>query len=421
MVRIPLITRGAGSALAMAFALAAGGIAGTVATTAPALAQQQPNYSPSRNFSKVYQPIAAIANAAGGDYASAKAQLPALVAAVENADDRYLAGNLHYALGVKLNDQTLQQQGMEMMLASGKAAPAAVAEMNYFLGEWAYNASQWAKARQYLAAAKAAGYTEGNVDGLTVESYIKEGQVDQGLTVLDQLIQERTRAGQEVPEQWIRRGVRIAVEARNLEQIGKWSGMLLAASPTPETWGQVLAVVSSLETLDRDSQLDMLRLMALTNSLKTDADYKRYIATADPRAMSNEAGRILQAAVQAGAISTGDSYYTDVKAVVDNNAGKDRADAPTLAAEARAASGTARDAQNAGDVFLSLESWAEAEQMFALGLQKPGADRDLFLTRLGIAQARQGKNAEAKATFAQVSGQRAAVARLWSAYIDSRA
>ena len=129
MVRMPLINRRVGSALAMAFALAAGGVAGNVALTAPALAQQQPQYSPSRNFSKIYQPIAAIANADGADYASAKAQLPALVAAIENADDRFLAGNLHYALGVKLNDQSLQQQGMELMLASGKAPPAAVAEM----------------------------------------------------------------------------------------------------------------------------------------------------------------------------------------------------------------------------------------------------------------------------------------------------
>ena len=59
--------------------------------------------------------------------------------------------------------------------------------------------------------------------------------------------------------------------------------------------------------------------------------------------------------------------------------------------------------------------------MFALALEKGGGDRDQILTRLGIAQVRQGKNAEAKATFAQVSGQRAAVARMWTLYADTRA
>jgi hypothetical protein len=59
--------------------------------------------------------------------------------------------------------------------------------------------------------------------------------------------------------------------------------------------------------------------------------------------------------------------------------------------------------------------------MFALALQKGGVDRDQTLTRLGIAQVQQGKNAEAKGTFAQVSGTRTAVARMWTAYADSRA
>ena len=33
----------------------------------------------------------------------------------------------------------------------------------------------------------------------------------------------------------------------------------------------------------------------------------------------------------------------------------------------------------------------------------------------------EGKKAEAKATFAQVSGARAPVARMWTAYVESRA
>ena len=156
------ITRaGIGSALALTLAVA-GGVTGAAPAQAQAQAQAQPEYKPSRDFSKAYQPLAAIANDAAGDFAAARAQLPALVTAVENEDDRYLAGNLHYSLGVKLQDRALQQQGMEMMLASGKASAAANAEMNYFLGEWAYDAQQWARARQYLEAARAAGYTGGN-------------------------------------------------------------------------------------------------------------------------------------------------------------------------------------------------------------------------------------------------------------------
>ena len=136
--------------------------------------------------------------------------------------------------------------------------------------------------------------------------------------------------------------------------------------------------------------------------------------------MANEVGRVLEAGVQAGVFATGEEYYGEVKRIVDQRAAEDRRDAPGLATEARgAASGTA--AQNAGDVFLSLGSWAEAEEMYALALQKGGVDRDRTLTRLGIAQAQQGKKAEARATFEQVAGARAPVARMWTAYVESRA
>ena len=144
------------------------------------------------------------------------------------------------------------------------------------------------------------------------------------------------------------------------------------------------------------------------------------IQAADPRIMANEVARVLEAGVQKGVFAPGDEYYEEVKRVVDQRAPADRAEAPTMAAEARS-SGQPRDAQNAGDVFLSLGEFAQAEEMFKLAMDNGGTNRDQLLTRIGIAQVRQGKLAEAKATFGQVSGARAPVARMWTAYIESRA
>src|SRR5688500_8549227 len=122
MLRMSLTTRGGtragiGSTLALALALAGGSAAATIALTEPALAQQAParaDYKPSREFGRIYQPLADIANSANGDFAAARAQLPAVVAAIENADDRFLAGSLHFSLGLKLTDKAMQRQGMEL-------------------------------------------------------------------------------------------------------------------------------------------------------------------------------------------------------------------------------------------------------------------------------------------------------------------
>jgi hypothetical protein len=409
---------GIGSALALALTLVGGAVLG--AAPAQAQEQAQPEYKPSRGFGKVYEPIAAIANDAAADHAAARAQLPALQAAIENEDDRYLAGNVHYILGVKLRDQALQQRGMELMLASGKAAPVAAAEMNYFLGEWAYDAQQWARARQYLQAARAAGYTEGNAEGLIAESYIKEGQIQQGLAYLEGLIEQRRAAGQPAPEAWLRRALAVAYEARDAAQAGKWSAQLAAEYPTADNWRRAWLVVDQLQSPDPKANLDLLRLMALTNSLTDRASFARYLDAVDPRIMATEAGRVLAAARTAGAFTESDPDYARIKAVVDARAPGEPAEAAGYASEAPGAA-NGRPAENAGDLYLALEDFAKAEEMFQLALTKGGIDRDAVLTRLGIAQARAGKYAEAKATFAQVAGTRASIAQLWTAYVDSKA
>ena len=192
-----------------------------------------------------------------------------------------------------------------------------------------------------------------------------------------------------------------------------------AANPNPTTWMQALQVVGSLQA-DAQSRLDVLRLMALTDSLSQRGEFETYVGALDPRVLATEAGRVLETGVRKGVFTAGDPFYAENKRLIDSRSALEAGLAADYASEASSAS-NGRSAFNAGDVYLSLAQYAKAEEMFALALQKGGVDRDRALTRLGIAQAQQGKKAEAKATFAQVSGARAPVARMWSAFVESRA
>src|SRR5688572_10722690 len=100
------------SAAAMAFSLAGGAVVATAVTFAPALAQREQKANNSKAFVEAYQPVAEIVNAEGGDLNAAKAQVPAVLAAVETPDDRNVAGNLLLLLGNKLKDPALQRQGL---------------------------------------------------------------------------------------------------------------------------------------------------------------------------------------------------------------------------------------------------------------------------------------------------------------------
>jgi tetratricopeptide (TPR) repeat protein len=364
--------------------------------------------------------MAAIVNAEGGDYAAAKAQVPGVVAAIETPDDRNAAGNLILILGNKLKDSQLQRQGLELMVASGKTDPAQLGQFQFFIGSLAYDAKDWAAARTALQAAVAAGYTQDDPEPMIAETYFGEGQSAQGLAFLKALADKRVAAGQQIPDSWLTRALQIAYQARLADQAIEWSARLVAQSPNQTNWQRALQVVNSLHELDPQSQLDLLRLMLATNAMSERAEFVSYIEAADPRVMSNEVAKVLAAGLQAGVFNTSEEYYGEIKRIVDQRAPEDRRDAPGLATEARSAANGAA-AQNAGDVFLSLGSWAEAEEMYAMALQKGVPDRDRALTRLGIAQAQQGKKAEAKATFGQVGGARVPVARMWTAFVESRA
>ena len=435
MLRKPLPTRGSarspiGSKFALALALGCGTVLATAAIAVPAQAQRQRDQKPaaaqtlSRNFQPVYQQVADATNTTG-DYAAAKAQVPALLAAIGSEYDRFFAGNILLQLGSKASDKALQKQGIELMVASGQTDPANLGLLRYFLSAFAYDAGDYAGALREAEASLAAGFAGDFAQQqdpwlLVADAHFKLGQNAQGLAFLKNTIEQRVAAGQPIQEQWINRAIAMAYQQNMMQETGHFSALLVKTNPTPANWTKALQVVSALVQSDEQARLDVLRLMDLTGSLSQRGEFESYIDVLDPRVLPAEAGRVLQAGVQKGVFTTGDPFYSEVKRIIDTRAAAEAGLAADYAGDAGGAS-NGRPVFNAGDVYLSLGQYAKAEEMFALALQKGGIDRDQTLTRLGIAQVRQGKNAEAKSTFAQVSGTRAAVAGLWSAYADSRA
>jgi len=417
--------RGAGSTAAMALVLATGAVAGTAAFGTDAHAQRrnrdqaaEAQYSPA--FVAVYQPLSEVVNAEGGDLSSVRGQLDGVVSAAQNADERNLAGNLLLVAGNKLQDPALQRRGLDMMLQSGKVPAENVGQYQFFLGNLAYNAQDWAASRTALQAAVAAGYTQDNAEGLLAETYFRDNQPQQGIDFISGLVQQKQAAGQPADQQMIRRALQAAYEADLAPQATELSAMLVAAEPTKDNWTSSLQVVNAMNDLDPQAQLDLLRLMMVTDAMTDRREFVTYIEAADVRVMANEVQRVLDKGTQQGIFSPSDEYYAEVKRLADQRAPIDRQEAPGLASEAQSsANGTA--AQGAGDVYMSLADYAQAETMYQLALEKGGVDADRNRTRLGIAQALQGKADAAKTTLAQVSGARAPVARMWTVYADSSA
>lgn len=332
-------------------------------------------------------------------------------------DDKLIAGQLALNLGQLAADKSMQRRGLQSMVDSGKLSPADTAKYHYYSGGLSFDLKEFAQARTSFQAAIAGGYTEGGIDGLLAEAYFNDNMPSEGLRVLDEAI---TKRGTAAPEDWIRKGIVVAYKTKNSAYGVKFSTRLVEGYPTQENWALALSVVRDMSSFQNQEQIDLLRLMARTNSFSEARDYIEYIQSADPRRLPAEALRIVNLGLASGKLQLSDPFVADAKSMSSARMVEDKASLVAMERDARLPTASAASAMAAGDAFLSHDNAAKAEEMYKIALTKPGADTPRILTRLGIAQSDQGRYAEAQEAFAKVTGVRVPIAQLWSAYAKSK-
>lgn len=414
------------STLALAIALATTSAVAATAIEAPAYAQkkkkgdaQQAEKNYSKEFIAVYQPLAKQVEE-GADVTTLQGQIPALTGAIQTPDDRYVAGNMILQMGQKGEDPALQRQGLEMMLQSGKVPAESLGQYNMIAGQIAYNAKDFAAARQYMETAVANGYTQNAPQALIAETYFQEENYADGLTYLTQAIEARQAAGQPVDQQWIKRGLSISYNNQLSSQASDYARMLVANEPTPANWADVVAIQLNGTRYENPELLDLMRLAREADALRDEGFYADYVDAADYRKLPGEVVAVIDEGKASGKIDQSSQFLNDIRGQAVSRAQTDRNDLPGILSNARSASDVSTIVSGA-DLALSYGEYAAAEELYMKALDMPGADTALVHTRLGIAQLELGKTAEAKSHFDAVSsGARAPIAKLWSVYADQQ-
>jgi hypothetical protein len=257
--------------------------------------------------------------------ASEKAAIAAATAAATTPDDKYAAGQLNFQLGNLVGDPATQREGLSGMVASGKVGAADLPRFNYYIGSLALDAKDYAGAQASLKAAIDAGYKENEVAALYADSYLQAGQNAQGLQLLQKAIADQQAAGQPVPASWLRRGLSVSYTAKLLPQAAAFSQGLVAAYPTTQNWAGAIAVVRDIGNYQSQETLDLVRLMAATNSFTEARDYVDYIQAADPRRSPGETLRILELASKTGKLAGSQPFVTEARNIAQGRLAADKA------------------------------------------------------------------------------------------------
>lgn len=376
----------------------------------------------SKDFVAAYQPLDTAIRTEGADFAALKPQVLALVPLAVSPDEQHALGGLIFNTGIAAKDLAMELQGVEMMLASSKVKPADTGRFHLIAFQLASSLNQNDTARSHLQQAIDLNYATENVTISDLqmnmaELYFSDDRNVEGLQYISDVIAARKAQGLPIDAKWYRRGVSVAYTNEIVPQVYDFVTGWVTDYPSPENWRDAVNLTRNLNDFEPAVLLDLLRLGRRVDTLKDKMDFIFYIETADARRLPMEVKSVIEQAYGSGTIPKGsDSFVDEQLKVASGRISADRADLPMLERDANAASAKLRTVVAAGDAFLSYGEYAKAAGFYEKSLTQEGVDRNLSLTRLGIAQIGMGSPATARDSLSKVEGVRMPVAKLWSAY-----
>jgi tetratricopeptide (TPR) repeat protein len=221
--------------------IAASLLASGALLASPAAAQNdQPAAAPaeawtpkfSKADTKALQPVQAAVQAK--DWAAATAAVTAAQGAVSGADAKYYLGNALVEIGRATNNDQLQSQGLDAMIASGGGDPGQAALRYKAQGTLALQAKDYAKAETALSRWAQLAPNDPAAQTAVAELKFRQKKPQEALPLFERAIAARKASGQPVPESWYLLALQSALDAKMAPQTKTWSRTLLDAYPNPK-------------------------------------------------------------------------------------------------------------------------------------------------------------------------------------------
>jgi hypothetical protein len=404
------------SSLALAAAVAAGGVALQPALAAPKKEEAKPA-APTRKYNlspTAKKPLTDLQNAVvKKDETAYPAALAAAQAAATTADDKYILAKLTLQHAEQVNDQTARLAAYQAVLASGGADAAETQLISHNISILAAQTGNWTLAETMLTPVVQANPNDIDNTVNLARAKLELKKTGEALPLLQRAIQLTEATGKPAPEAWYRNALAIAYQTRNDAAVASINAALLKSYPTKENFKNAVAIYRASGKLPANTELDLLRL-ARASGTGARNDYVALASVADQAALPGEVKSVVDEGRRLGVLGAGDAAQ-----IYSANVPKIAADRASLAGdEAKVrAGGTGRLAINVGNAYYGYGDYAKAAELYRLATQKSDVEAAVANLRLGEALAMAGDRAGAEAAFRAVTGPRAEIAALWRTWL----
>ncbi|HEX7742649.1 MAG TPA: hypothetical protein VF442_09495 [Sphingobium sp.] len=394
-------------------------MAGAMLASAPASAKKPSASGTVITMSDQFRTAAQAADSAikAGDVATAQSQIAGLTPTSDF--EAYVASALRFELAVLKRDFQAERVALTDMFKTASVPKKDAPRLRYTAGYLSYVVGNYADALAQLDYAKTLGYDGVDATMLRADINLRKNRPKEARPYVQEALTRQKASGQAVPAAGYDRAISLAYAAGDWAEVGSLYRERLARYDSAGEWRSALANYLTAPGMDAQVQLDLYRLQAANGAMASERDYQGYAQFAEKAGTHAEAKAIIEAGRAAGKLAPTQAVTSALMKSVTPKASKEIAALPAAAKKAAGAKdGSA--ALTVADGYFSLSQFPQAVEYYRLALNKGGVDQGKANTRLGIALARSGDLNGAKAALAQVGGNWANVAGVWSVWVDQK-
>ena len=413
---------GSGSAMIAAPAAAQYG-ASAPAPTVKVPTQPEAAATPGRKFDISTQARKEIIALQAAVNAKNTAAIPAALAAAQakakTNDDKYVIAQLQLRVAIDAKDNAAIKAAIESVIASNATPPSESVPLYNNLGQLQLEAKEYDKAAASFERSLQLAPSDVNAMVLLAETRNAQGRAADAVGLLQKAIAARVAAGQKADETWYKREVALAYKAK-LPVAPALARDWASAYPSPKSWRDAIVIYQTSSGLPEEGLIDVMRLAHAAGAMAGENDYYRFANALVLKGFPGEAKVALDQGFASNAISKSSPIFSQIYATATTKSQGDRASLAGSAKTALAGSAV-KPVMVTADAYYGYGDYTQAVELYRAALTKAGVDKDLTNLRLGMALGRAGDKAGAIATLKSVGGAQAEIAKLWMAYLSTKA
>ncbi len=383
-------------------------------------AKKPMKFSP--GFIKAYSPALDTLNKKK-DLAGAAAMWPQVKASVVNDDDKNEAGIFGYNVGKQTGNSAITIEGIDLVISSATTDPALKPVFLFEKGATAFNSKDYNNAATWFQDSYNGGFRKSEIERLIATSLDKLGKSAEAMGWMRKFLTAQATAGTPADAGIYGSTANMALKIKDFNNANAILRDMLKYHRNTDAWYDAINVFNRTTDMEYLEQLDMFRLMRLTNSLRYEQDYNAFVDVIDKRRYPTETATIIKEGQNAKIISSSNRKISENLADALSLSGQDANNAALSEVDAKK-SGNPYDALLTGDAYFSQTNYVKAIELYRSALAK-GAIKDRegkdqiarAQMHLGMALVMVKDWANATAELAKVpAGKRKELSEYWSLY-----